>query len=670
MRRLWSNAGRLLTRRVKVPLVPLRVPLLVLLLLGGVVVGVPTGAAVVVATNQPMFCNSCHEMSLHYATWRQSSHSEVTCEECHLMPGTMNMLKGKIAAFRQVRLHVEKDVKPSIIQGHVPDENCRNCHPTTRKLVAYHGLKITHRDHWDMGLDCTFCHDRVAHGPRWQFEGVSTEEQLTQATTPSKYAPSMEKCYTCHDGEKASNKCSTCHVTLGERRPRAFDPEWVAAHREEVQHAGLQDCRRCHQDTFCDRCHREANPHRADWVPTHPEEARDNPERCFTCHVAPGEAQTTNATDLAFCRACHSLRREHSGTDWTQRHGQEALTDATSCTQCHDQSWCSDCHSLTRSHPAEWRIRHVADASRDRSGCAVCHTADFCGACHRGKKGTPDSHDIDWLSRHKYDAGRGEESCRVCHESDFCRACHVERAPMNHDSHWLAKHGAESTEEQSACLLCHDDEDCSQCHGMTMPHPKLWLASHHKPAAENREQCERCHRRDACDICHRGAFPDSHLPADWADGHGAAAQQEGAECYLCHREALCDSCHGLTMPHPAAWEATSHGDAVQRDKATCWRCHSEEQCQACHGLAMPHPGDWVGRHGTEANASPGACLSCHGVDSHDCTVCHKALTPSDHREAQWGQEHGVAGASKTELCTLCHGKRACVECHEGSAGAA
>ncbi len=663
MKARWLGLWRTLARPVVIPLVRLRAPLGVVLAGLALLVLVPAGGAAIVATNQPIFCNQCHEMGLHYATWSQSSHSEVICEECHLMPGTLNMFKGKLAAFRQVRLHAGGDVAASVIQGHVPDENCKRCHKETRALVTYHGLKITHRDHWEMGIECTFCHDRVAHGPRWQFEGVTAAKDLAVPATPSKYAPTMETCCTCHDGKQASNKCSTCHITLGERRSVAFDPEWIAAHREEVQHAGEAECRRCHQDTFCDRCHREANPHARDWTARHPDVAERDPANCITCHAGPGEARPTDVVELAFCRACHSLRREHVGTDWTSRHGQESLADPASCVRCHDDGWCSDCHSLTRPHPAEWRIRHRAEASRDQQGCMVCHTRTFCDACHRGAEGTPSSHDAAWLTQHKHSATESDDSCRVCHEPGFCRACHVERAPANHDRRWLAKHGTESREDRSPCLLCHEEEHCSQCHGLTMPHPKLWLASHHKAAAENREQCERCHRKEGCDTCHRGALPASHQPADWVDRHDEAAAEGVAQCYLCHRQTLCSSCHGLELPHPAGWNATAHGEAAERDRALCTRCHVQGDCRQCHGLAMPHPDDWMAKHGAEAVTSASLCTRCHGPDVHECTTCHSAIAPEDHASAEWTETHGIKGAGSMELCNLCHGENACVNCH-------
>ncbi|NIM75799.1 MAG: hypothetical protein GTN69_05080 [Armatimonadetes bacterium] len=645
------------------PIIGLRVPRALFMIGVLLLVLVPVGGGGLWVSNQPIFCNSCHEMSMHYATWSQSAHAGVECEECHLMPGTLNMFKSKLVALRQVRLHAAGDVKASIIRGKVPDENCRHCHAETRELITYHGLKITHLEHWKMGLECTFCHDRVAHGPRWQFEGVSSAEEFTQVATPSKYAPTMELCYTCHDGKQASNKCSTCHVTLGERRSRTFDPAWVAAHREEVRHRGELDCQRCHQNTFCDRCHREANPHARGWTSRHPKDAASDPERCLTCHLVPGEDKPQQVSELAFCRACHSLQREHQGLDWGQRHGKEALEDRVSCQRCHEQSWCADCHAISRPHPEEWRIRHSAEASREKEGCQVCHPSDFCEACHRGKKGVPESHEGPWLARHKEEAREREKSCQVCHEPDFCHACHDKHTPEDHHTGWSSKHGAASIRKDSACLICHERRDCQACHGMVMPHPEDWLEEHFTAAAKDEALCQRCHRKEACAVCHRGALPSSHKQPDWSSRHGASAEESPEKCALCHRATLCSSCHGAEMPHPEGWKRGPHGAAAEKDAAACLRCHTKQECQACHGLEMPHPASWITQHGAQAASSASQCAVCHGPGLHDCGTCHSALAPADHGEEHWTEKHGEVGATSIDLCNLCHGENACVDCH-------
>lgn len=651
-----------LLRPVKLPGLRRRVPLWVLLIVSAAIVLPLTGTAIVV-TNQPIFCKSCHEMSLHYATWSQSAHQTVSCEDCHVMPGMANMLKSKLHALRLVREHAAGDVRATAIQGHVPDANCKRCHSTTDDLVAYHGLKITHKAHWGMGVKCTFCHDRVAHGPKWLYTGVTSSEKVAAVTTPYKYTPQMEVCYKCHDGKTAPNECSTCHVTLGERKPTVFDPAWVEAHRQEVHQRGEQDCERCHLPNFCDACHRAANPHPADWVARHPQEARKDSTGCFSCHLAPAEARPKDVKNMAFCRACHGLRQEHRQADWQVIHGRESLANPAACQRCHTASWCSDCHAISRPHPQEWRARHPAEANRNPESCRVCHTQQFCDACHHGKQGVPASHATDWLTRHKDAAKLGEASCRTCHKPSFCQSCHAKKAPASHGPQWIGQHGAASKAQPASCLLCHTEKHCDSCHGLAMPHPKAWLASHPKTALKDRALCDRCHGKEACESCHRGAFPTSHAPADWLSRHGGEAKKPHAECSLCHRQEFCSSCHGLAMPHPKGWEREPHGVAAQKDRTVCARCHRESECSKCHGLDMPHPATWVTQHGAKAIAAPSVCATCHGAGRHDCAACHSTLPPSSHQQGDWSKQHGQAGAAAMGLCALCHGKNACSDCH-------
>src|SRR5574340_327249 len=83
-----------LLRRIRVPFTQRTVALWAVIL-AALAILLPGGGGMLVLTNQPIFCASCHEMDLHYATWRQSSHRNVGCEECHVMPGMLNMFKSK-----------------------------------------------------------------------------------------------------------------------------------------------------------------------------------------------------------------------------------------------------------------------------------------------------------------------------------------------------------------------------------------------------------------------------------------------------------------------------------------------------------------------------------------------------------------------------------------------
>ena len=600
-------------------------------------------------TSRPIFCLSCHEMGTPVETWRLSSHKDVACSKCHIMPGYVNMFKSKVTALRQVYLHIKGPVESSAIRAHVPDTNCKACHPKTRNLIVYHDLQVTHKAHWDRGIRCVFCHSQVVHGPQAAF--VNT--------------PRMGTCFKCHDGKRAPNDCSTCHVVLGQRSPTTFRPEWVEAHRENIRQSGSL-CKRCHGSDFCDNCHHAADPHPANWMSEHPAGFRRAPQRCPICHALPGESGT-----LRFCEDCHALRRAHA-LNWISVHPQKFRQDPEDCARCHQQKFCSDCHAIYRQHPDDWLQTHPVSARANPGKCRVCHTQQFCQRCH--EKTTPKSHDAQWPSRHGAAVTGGESDCGQCHPPSFCQSCHASAAgkPKSHGLRWLDTHGPVAAVNDSSCRICHGKQFCDSCHGLQMPHPQGWLQAHRPVAKREAKLCSRCHDQSFCIACHRGTLPQSHQK-DWVARHGAQALADPAACKICHTDSLCLACHrGIAMPHPKDWP-TAHGAQAMtaQQRQSCAACHAADYCTACHGLDMPHPQDWVSKHGARANDSSKTCLRCHGPQAAGraakqaaCTSCHEALAPPSHQAKDWlPQQHFVVGSQNPDLCTLCHGEQACDRCH-------
>lgn len=611
---------------------------LALLFLVLVVVGA-VGAAGLHYSNRPLFCISCHEMSVHYATWRQSTHRNVSCEDCHLMPGTMNMFKGKFAALRQIYLHQKGGVRPSVIQGHVPDVNCKRCHPVTLNLVVYHNLKITHKKHWDRKIECTFCHERVVHGPR--VEQLRPEEREQQGGTALEvptgggmvgnpvsfiYPPSMATCFECHDGKKASNDCSLCHLSLLAGRPSTFSPEWVVAHKDNVAKQG-DTCMSCHQQDFCSNCHITANPHPSNWIEVHPQQFAQKPGTCPVCHRAPNERPTNAA--MAFCSTCHNVRREHRGLDWRSLHPKEFRANPDECAKCHSQSWCANCHKISHAHPPDWLRTHPVQANINPTSCKTCHEESFCIACHKGRGpgATPASHQDKeaWLKGHKSAVQAKTADCAVCHTEEFCRTCHRSVKPTSHGPGWLKAHSASAAQQATDCLICHRQNYCTSCHGLQMPHPSDWVARHPRFGLAQRRLCNKCHATDSCNNCHRGQMPASHQPLDtWMSRHDKVARAGKQDCKLCHRTILCDTCHGLKMPHPRDWLPKGHTAAVKADASVCVRCHKQDFCVSCHGTALPHPDNWLEQHPKDPKASlksDSLCFNCHDRKQ-DCAMCH------------------------------------------------
>jgi hypothetical protein len=588
--------------------------------------------------HQALLCGRCHEMQAAYSTWRVSSHKDLPCERCHGRHSLGYMLRSKLAHGR-----------PAPEKAGVVQERCRACHTETREMVVYHSLKITHRQHWDLGVGCLFCHNEVVHGPRAAYKNT----------------PKMATCYKCHDGKKASNACSTCHATLGERKPAAFSLEWIEAHKEDVrQHsspaassadsAGKKrtTCTRCHSDDFCQNCHSSARPHGGNWLAQHPAAAKVDQTNCQVCH------------QTSFCNECHNIRRAHS-LNWLSEHHTEAHQKREECRQCHEDTFCHDCHTKFEQHSPDWLFVHPLTASRSKESCRRCHPSNFCENCHT--KQVPQSHKGPWLDQHKNEVNRGNGTCSTCHKSDFCIACHRSRRPASHDEKWIENHGKRARQSgraqgtaPTACLTCHEAKKCTECHGVPVPHPSTWRADHRREAAAEAALCARCHPAQECRACHKSRKPRSH-GRGWSATHG---QQDARRCVLCHEDAFCLKCHGLPMPHPSNWTSAHQQTALQKGNV-CFRCHQRTECVACHTRGGPasHTAAWSRQHAAVGRKNPALCALCHGANS--CQTCHQA----NPHPSGWVMQHGAkASFAANSSCWGCHARNYCSRCHEAAEG--
>src|SRR5665648_515670 len=101
------------------------------LLIGVAVVTILVASSFAAAayTARTSFCISCHEMQPYYESWQQSQHTEADCAECHIPKGAANFAKTKLFAFREVYVHLPKQVKaPLAVTREIPDSSCTQCH--------------------------------------------------------------------------------------------------------------------------------------------------------------------------------------------------------------------------------------------------------------------------------------------------------------------------------------------------------------------------------------------------------------------------------------------------------------------------------------------------------------------------------------------------------------
>lgn len=277
--------------------------------------------AVVVVGSQPAACVSCHKAQGAYRL--NSSHSKVSCYECHLTSSYWSYPAAKIAEIGRMYpaqlLHGGKLTGPVTVTSR---QACLHCHAGVLDAVAEgNGLRILHAK-CAVGASCDQCHSQVPHGKASRLPRT----------------PVMDDCVACHKREGASVKCTACHSETKRETERSVSAPWQVTHGRNWQSThgmgDLDSCSTCHAPTYCVRCHGVALPHDAAFGAQHGQIAKTNPAACEGCHQ----------TDT-FCNACHGIQMPHPAgflkVHATVAHG----TDDQSCHRCHSKADCGRCHS-------------------------------------------------------------------------------------------------------------------------------------------------------------------------------------------------------------------------------------------------------------------------------------------------------------------------------------
>ncbi|MHC4762171.1 MAG: NapC/NirT family cytochrome c [Planctomycetota bacterium] len=299
-------------------------------------------------TSQPGFCNSCHIMNPYYDNWKVSSHSEVSCINCHLQPGLAGLIKGKINGFAQsIDCLVGRiGTKPNAT---VTDDSClrTGCHDIDElelKNILYKSVKFTHKGHMSKVVDginvsCGTCHNH--------FEG---DEHFTV---------NENVCFTCHFLESKQNsnkpvqiKCLDCH----EVPDKIIDRGLVRVnHLEFISYkTSCEDS--CHKrqierksqvaESICLNCHSFKKTHESS-EQLHEEHTVGEKVECFTCHgkVSHGSDRSSSLAAMIDCKSCHSdTHSAQLGIYTTRQHPQQSgdkriispmFLTHVECTGCH-----------------------------------------------------------------------------------------------------------------------------------------------------------------------------------------------------------------------------------------------------------------------------------------------------------------------------------------------
>lgn len=366
------------------------------------------------ATSSYWFCGGfCHSVQLDpVVAYDHSTHSRVACVSCHLPvngdPVTFLYHKahaGIVGAYQLVTKTYDTPLNPfsglALNTEHMGSGQCTQCHSANRRITPHDGILIDHEAHESRGIQCTACHNRIAH-PEDDIEiTMVAPSSGTEAARHANFM-TMTACFRCHTlGEKpppgtefkAPGTCSVCHPASFDLRPASheatgfypagharlammeldpvtgrpaesvtrpvlsgestetsapagsgYEPGSADSHQIAVAPVSAVDyCGTCHKvDTFCVDCHGIEMPHPAGFVGNHAEEGKKNAESCSMCHGGGGKPIPGGGTD--FCNNCH-----HSGADpkrsWLSQHMEKVdEAGAQACFRCHKPTFCAECH--------------------------------------------------------------------------------------------------------------------------------------------------------------------------------------------------------------------------------------------------------------------------------------------------------------------------------------
>ncbi|MEN6430553.1 MAG: hypothetical protein ABFC80_06895 [Coriobacteriales bacterium] len=330
---------------------------------------VALAAVVVVAfgsTSTYWFCAEvCHKVQDDaILAYGHSSHSRVSCMSCHepvnADPITFTLKKTKslgelvLTVRNDYELPLNARSELSENPEEMPSEQCTQCHDlSARRITPSSGIIIDHDVHEKNGIQCTMCHNRVAH--KEDFTPKLTDPKSSKKSVKHEDHMLMEGCYrdkACHGleaGHKAPGTCATCHPSDFELKPENhvvagfYQPGGDSSGHWKLKEQRPGYCRTCHLESeFCSDCHGLEMPHPKDFVKTHGDVGRKSPKVCAKCH-AKGE-QARDAVSMRFCNSCHHKDADPT-RDWIPQHFEEVQKNgAEACFECHDPTYCAKCH--------------------------------------------------------------------------------------------------------------------------------------------------------------------------------------------------------------------------------------------------------------------------------------------------------------------------------------
>jgi len=269
------------------------------------------------APSTTRFCNNmCHNVHPDNAKpYFACSHSEVSCIACHYPPAldpvrmALDRVDKLLDIYPTVTNTFEMPLnKYSRIALETPSDQCTQCHGPHREVSPSHGRKIDHEVHAAQEINCTVCHNRMAHPEKFDLTLPGNEKHEDFMT--------MRGCFRCHvlSGKSPSEftapgTCPTCHKPEFELKPADHTAMWSRAFG-----GGLHITAAKQEASAVTAAKAEWEPINAEFVDEEPgfiaqlidvdtERPVDLPplatiDRCNMCHDA-----------ATFCEPCHAKKR-------------------------------------------------------------------------------------------------------------------------------------------------------------------------------------------------------------------------------------------------------------------------------------------------------------------------------------------------------------------------
>ncbi|MHB1037212.1 MAG: NapC/NirT family cytochrome c [Pirellulales bacterium] len=297
-------------------------------------------------TSRPQFCNSCHIMEPYYKSWQESSHSEVSCIECHFPPGFGGKVRGKMLGLVQLAKYVTASEGPRP-SAEIPDASClrSGCHETRLLTgrVDFHGVPFDHTPHLGQmrrgkQLRCTSCHSQIVQG-----------KHMTVTVTT---------CFLCHFKGEPFNQglgaCTRCHAIPDAK----FDLGGGVPFTHDLANEKGVDCANCHGDVIrgtgevprerCLSCHNRQDDLAkiGDHQFMHLKHVTEHKIDCLQCHLQIEHSLDRQKIEhaAADCQSCHpnhhneqiAMLRGKGGRS-IPSHTNGMLAIRIECKSCHQQ---------------------------------------------------------------------------------------------------------------------------------------------------------------------------------------------------------------------------------------------------------------------------------------------------------------------------------------------